>query len=382
MVVEGPLTIRINDKWVNIEAWKKVHPGGSLTLERFRSNDATDAFFSLHSKEAIQKFTRMKSTDPPKSQSVITPSAATLAFRKFKQQLEEEGWFNRNWAWDFFYVSLITFMAIFGTLISYEYPIIASILIGLSMQQAGWMGHDYVHGRGRVSCLLGRLIGGGFNGFSSTWWSNKHNTHHIHTNQMGVDEDIANDPILHLWIPAKDKEFFLRPYQHFYYHLVYSFLYVSWRIQSLQWSFTKGYWSEIFIISMNYIWLMYLPLFVSFFSILIGGWLVAEIVTATHQSEDILDGQSFSFIEDQLRTTRDVELGNFFLNWLWGGMQFQVIHHLFPTMPKYRYSSMVPKVREFTKANGLEYRSSSTLEILKMNYDTMKKFAQRKMIVS
>jgi fatty acid desaturase len=128
--------------------------------------------------------------------------------------------------------------------------------------------------------------------------------------------------------------------------------------------------------TVNYLWLMYLPLQVSILSIFIGGWLVAEIVTATHQSEEILTEESWNFVEDQLRTSRDVRLNNFFLNWLWGGMQYQTIHHLFPTMPKYYYGSIVPKVERFCKENGLVYRTSTALEIFRMNYETMKKFAQ------
>lgn len=91
----------------------------------------------------------------------------------------------------------------------------------------------------QVSYVLGRLVGGLFNAFSSEWWSNKHNTHHVHTNQVGVDLDIANDPILHLYIPPPDKEFPLRPYQHLYYHIVYAFLYVSWRAQSFQYAWSR-----------------------------------------------------------------------------------------------------------------------------------------------
>jgi len=127
--------------------------------------------------------------------------------------------------------------------------------------------------------------------------------------------------------------------------------------------------------AINYLWLLYLPIQVSILSVLIGGWLVAEIVTATHQSEELIDGLSYTFVEDQFKTTRDVFINSVFMNWLWGGMQFQLEHHLFPTMPKYRYSTVVPLVKKFAKQNGLDYRTSGLIEILKMNYDTMKRCA-------
>jgi fatty acid desaturase len=372
---QGPLVIRIKDKWVNVEVWKRTHPGGSMSLERFRGKDATDAFASLHSPEAWEMVNKMKAVSAPSEYREEEERPATIAFRKWRAQLEKDGWFERTWAWDAFYVSIITVLAVVGTLLAYDYPLLASLLIGVAMQQAGWIGHDYVHGRGKVSYVLGRVIGACWNGFSSEWWSEKHNKHHVHTNQVGIDDDIANDPILHLYIPSEDKEFWLRPYQHIYYHVVYAFLYVSWRIQSVQYAWAHNHRMELALIALNYVWLLTLPLKVAIGSVLIGGFLVAEIVTATHQSEEMIEGASYNFVEDQFATTRDVHMSSSFMNWLWGGMQFQLVHHLFPTMPKYRYSAMVRHIERFAKENGIEYRHSGMLDIVKMNYNTMKKYA-------
>jgi len=129
--------------------------------------------------------------------------------------------------------------------------------------------------------------------------------------------------------------------------------------------------------AINYLWLLYLPLSVSIGSVIFGGWLVAEVVTATHQSEDMLPGASYNFVEDQFATTRDMHSDSYFMNWLWGGMQYQLVHHLFPSMPRYYYPQMVKRVQKFANDNGIEYRASSFLDIIKMNFQTMKKFAQQ-----
>jgi hypothetical protein len=42
--------------------------------------------------------------------------------------------------------------------------------------------------------------------------------------------------------------------------------------------------------------------------------------------------------------------------WLWGGMQYQLEHHLFPTMPRYKYPRLMKAVEQFGKDNNLEYR--------------------------
>ena len=54
---------------------------------------------------------------------------------------------------------------------------LAALLLGVSNTSAGWIAHDYIHGRGRWPSLMrgfGELVGG----MSATWWSDKHNMHH------------------------------------------------------------------------------------------------------------------------------------------------------------------------------------------------------------
>lgn len=377
------LIMKIGKKWVNASVWKHSHPGGATILERLNGADCTEMFNSLHSKEALAMVARMGDVGAPagyvQSQHPSTPNKTTLSFRAFREQLEKDGYFQRNWLWDTFYISIMTSLVVVGTVVKDDYPNMAIGLIGLGMQQAGWIAHDYVHGRGKVSFILGRLIGGLVNGFSSNWWSTKHNTHHCHTNQVGIDEDIQNDPILHLHIPHKSNDFWFRKYQHYYYHLAYSFLYVSWRTQGFQRALADRYtWEgqkELLLMAINYSWLVYLGPYVGILSVIFGGWLVAEVVTATHQSEELIEGISYQFAEDQFKTTRNVHLSSGLGNWFWGGMQWQLEHHLFPTMPKYHYQEVSQRVKQWAKSNGISYRSSSAWEIMHDNFQTMKAYA-------
>lgn len=225
---------------------------------------------------------------------------------------------------------------------------------------------------------MGALV----NGFSSKWWSNKHNTHHCYTNHVGIDEDIANEPIFYLFYPDASNDTPYRQYQHLYMVPVYSFLYVSWRIQSLKYAYAQQNWTELASIAINYMWLAWLPWYVSVGSILLGGLLVAVVVTASHQSEEMFDGEAipntaYNFIRTQFESTRDAITENFLLEYLWGGMQYQLEHHLFPTMPKYRYASLRPIIKQWADENGLPYKAESSKEIMIRNYQTIKAFAKQ-----
>eukprot|EP00003_Mantamonas_plastica_P013460 TRINITY_DN2348_c0_g2_i2.p2 TRINITY_DN2348_c0_g2~~TRINITY_DN2348_c0_g2_i2.p2 ORF type:complete len:175 (-),score=55.25 TRINITY_DN2348_c0_g2_i2:6-530(-) len=160
-----------------------------------------------------------------------------------------------------------------------------------------------------------------------------------------------------------------------YFHVLFAFLFVSWRIQSFQYAYKNGLTYELIGIAVNAIWLLSLPWQVTVASILIGGLLVAEVVTATHQSEEMVDEVGLDYIEQQFRTTRDVVTGNFLMEYLWGGMQYQLEHHIFPTLPRYYHPALVPLVKRFAQENNLDYRESGVMEILKMNYETYAKYA-------
>ncbi len=90
----------------------------------------------------------------------------------------------------------------------------------------------------------------------------------------------------------------------------------------------------------------------------------------------MIEGISYQFAEDQFRTTRNVALDSKFFNWFWGGMQWQLEHHLFPTMPKYNYPAVAKLTEKWAADNKVPYRSSPALEIFRTNYETMRKFAE------
>jgi len=70
------------------------------------------------------------------------------------------------------------------------------------------------------------------------------------------------------------------------------------------------------------------------------------------------DGQTATFLELQFLTTRNVDPTPW-MNWFSGGLNLQVEHHLFPTMPRYNLLKVRPQVKEFAQSVGLPYQSKS-----------------------
>lgn len=62
--------------------------------------------------------------------------------------------------------------------------------------------------------------------------------------------------------------------------------------------------------------------------------------------------------------------------YLFGGMQYQLEHHMFPTMPRYKYAALVPRVMAWAKENGLEYKADTLAVMTREHYNTLKRASE------
>ncbi|EPY32861.1 delta-6 fatty acid desaturase [Angomonas deanei] len=315
----------------------------------------------------------------PLREGDVSRDSVSKNFEVLVKKLEDEGWFERDWKIDFSRnIIPVLVLCVVGTMLSYSHPIIATLLISFGMQQAGWLAHDFTHARGKFSRFLAIVLGGGINAFSVDWWSNKHNTHHVFPNRKYHDADIHNEPVLFLWVPKKSEDTPYRPYQHYFYMFAYALLYVSWRMQSLTFALGSGNKVELFVMALNYSWLLFvLPLKVALASVILGGYFVAFVVTANHQTEEMIDSDDrYNYIVDQYRSTRGVHCADPFFEWFFGGMQYQLEHHLLPMCPRYRYPQARPLLKKFSEENNLPFHVNGVWEIVKLNFDVMKRVAE------
>ena len=109
-----------------------------------------------------------------------------------------------------------------------------------------------------------------------------------------------------------------------------------------------------------------------------SGLISALIVTPTHQSEDLFEEYQPDWVTAQFQSTRNAVTTNPFSEWLWGGMQYQLEHHLFPSMPRSKYPLLRERLIKFAEDNKIPggYRETGEFEILKMNWDLYKRVAE------
>ena len=312
-----------------------------------------------------------------------------LGFEKLRQQVHSEGLMDaRPW----YYVRKISetmgFMFL-GFYLQYCGHYLASAFcVAISWQQLGWLTHEFCHHQPfknrKINDVLSLFLGNFAQGFSRDWWKDKHNTHHAATNVIEQDGDIDLAPFVAM-VPddlLKYKEpiehFLLKiiPYQHLYFTAMLPLLRFSWCSQSIVHCFTANgseymkdrknalneqvtlalHWSwvllQLYLLPSNWIRFMYFII-----TQMGAGLLVAHVVTYNHNSVDKFPENSRvlnNFAALHIMGTRNMR-PSMFIDWLWGGLNYQIEHHLFPTMPRPNLTRCSTLVKKFCSENNLPY---------------------------
>lgn len=382
------LDVRIHGEWYDLSGWRKAHPAGMHWIDWYDGRDATEVMDAFHSQKARGMWQRLPKSNKETAMQLeidVAPDSQTqINFRELREQLETDGWWERD------YKHEATLLGIWGSIVvgavatAHTIPAVSICLTGLAMTNAGWIGHDYIHGVDKFTDKM-RMFVAVAGGLGPTWWSDKHNKHHALTNEMGVDEDVATDPFLFPWAPDPEHDSPLRKIQHWIFFIPFSFLFALWRIDTMKVVIAAveekrpAAKDELYALLAHYFIMMsLLPFNVWIPAVLISGLMSAIIVTPTHQSEDMFAEYQPDFVVAQFQSTRNAVTTNPFSEWLWGGMQYQLEHHLFPSMPRSKYPALRPILMKFAEENNVPggYRESGEFEILKMNWDTYKRVAE------
>jgi len=389
------LKITIDEKVYDVTTWRDHHPGGRLVLEKYNNQDATDVFNAFHGEEGIKKLADMKS-NPVQHKVPLDPE--TIAYRQFRKKLIDEGWFESSKLWYIYKTTETLGLSLLGmALAAYGHWFLGALLLGLGYQQQGWLSHDYCHQQvfksRRINNFFAYFCGSVCSGYSVNWWKERHNTHHAITNVLDADPDIDNLPLF-VWdvndfsrIKGVPGAASLVPYQHYYFVPWTATLKLIWCIQSLFFVRTKQSraWDRVahyekMCLTVHYFILFafcyyYLSSFLVSLGFLIisefvGGAGIANIVFMNHYGCEHPQELRTNFVTLQLLTTTNID-PSLWMNWFSGGLNLQIEHHLFPTMPRHNLLKVRPLVQKFCKDNGLVYQSKPFLSCMKTILGTL-----------
>lgn len=175
-VCRTSLDVRIHGNWYDLSGWRKAHPAGEHWIDWYDGRDATevmDAFHSEKGRRMYQKLPKSKSETSAMLEATTVPDSETqINFRKLRDELEADGWWERNMVHEATQLALWGSCVVGAGLTAESAPLLSTSLLAISMSAAGWLGHDYIHGVDPFSDKM-RNFAALAAGLCPTWWSDK-----------------------------------------------------------------------------------------------------------------------------------------------------------------------------------------------------------------
>lgn len=368
----------------------ETQPGGSVIKTQL-NKDGTDAFHAFHPESANEVLANYFVGDVVESDKTVENEFA-LDVRSLKQQFYKLGYYNSSKPYYAFKVSFNLALCGFSFfLLSYFGHssiglVVSAFFMGLFWQQCGWLAHDFCHHQvfehRFYNNLAGYFIGGVCQGFSVDWWKNKHNTHHAKPNVHEEDPDIDTMPFL-AWsehaldffsdLPNEKAARFVIQNQVIFYFPILCFARLGWCAQSVAHLFytdrVENKNLERLALLLHHTWyiggVIYtigFPAFLAHFilSQSICGLLLALCFSLNHNGMPIVtkeEANEMDFYSLQIITGRDVN-SSVFVDWLTGGLNYQIEHHLFPMLPRHQFHKVAPMVRSLCKKHNVPYHAT------------------------
>jgi linoleoyl-CoA desaturase len=360
----------------------------------------------VHSYEKVNKLKYETKDSPEKVYSII----------REKARVYMSGYTSKNgnaalWMKIIFLISLLGLS--YAALIharSFEVLLLSFTVFGFTFLLLGInIGHDAAHncvtGNHRVDSIIFQLIFG-LQGLSGYVWKMRHNfSHHIFPNIYDNDTDLELSKLILL--SPKEKQLPIHRYQHLYAPLMYMFFSLSW-IYYVDFAmlFQKKHanlrlgriplaeLAKLILIKLAYFCIflvlpitltglpvlsvllayLFMNIFVSIF--LAFTFFISHHVLETRHAEAKQDNTliSTSWIRHQIVSTIDFSTDSEFGNFIFGGFNLHVAHHIFPDVSHIHYPELTHIIRETLEEHKLDwYKSFSFMDGVVSHISLLKK---------
>ncbi|HZC74320.1 MAG TPA: acyl-CoA desaturase [Jatrophihabitans sp.] len=264
------------------------------------------------------------------------------------------------------------------------YQLINAAVFGLAWGQLAFLGHDAGHQaiftRRRLNDVLGRVLGNLLVGLSYGWWVDTHNRHHANPNHEERDPDVG-DGVLAFTVAQATKRTgrvsrFIARRQAWLFFPLLALEGISLHVDSVAAVTSDRYRSArggsrrfealgLIAHAVLYVTLLLLVMSpekaVAFAAVhqAVWGIYMGSTFAPNHKGMTIVAaGDRLDFLRRQVLTSRNVR-GGMLTDFALGGLNYQIEHHLFPSMPRGSLRHAQPLVRAHCEALGVPYCEAS-----------------------
>ena len=251
--------------------------------------------------------------------------------------------------------------------------------LGIIFTQFAFLGHEASHRQvftsGKANDRAGRALASGVVGMSYSWWMNKHTRHHANPNMVGKDPDIDIDVVSFTEQDAASARGLRAIITRHQAALFFPFLLfegINLHVKSFGHVFGRGKVDgralEIALILARMVilvgaifWALPIGMAFAFLGVqlaVFGVYMGASFAPNHIGMPVVPEGAKLDFLSKQVLTSRNVS-GGFWMTAFMGGLNFQIEHHLFPSMARPHLRSTRKLVREVCVAEGIPYTETS-----------------------
>ena len=264
------------------------------------------------------------------------------------------------------------------------WQLLAAVVLGVAFTQAAFLGHDGGHQQifasRRANDLFGRTTGNLLVGLSFGWWVGKHNRHHANPNKEEHDPDIG-DAVLAFTtnqVAARTGRvgqaiirwqawlfFPLLTLEGLHLHVasVRAVLPGSERSARGGSRLTEALLLTLHaVVYLGTVFLLMSPgkavAFILIHQAIFGLYMGCSFAPNHKGMRTFEAHENIDFLRRQVLTSRNVR-GSVAVDWLLGGLNYQIEHHLFPNMPRPTLRRAAHLVREHCQFHGIAYTETS-----------------------
>lgn len=376
------------DKWLviegqvyNITEWSKRHPGGSRLISHYAGQDATEAFRAFHNDhDFVRKYMKALHVGSVGETEQDKDETLKKDFEELRQTAQRMKLFTPSVCFFIVQFAHIIAFEILAYLTLYYWgtgwlPWLVSVMCySIVEAQSGWTQHDFGHlsvfNSTRFNHWMHQYIMCFTKGASCDWWNHLHYQHHAKPNVLYKDPDVRLEAVFVLGetMPkrvAKERKT-SPPYnwQHRYFFAVGPPLLfpVYFQYMVFYHAISRKKWVDLIVMLGFYFKFFYLysgllgwgviPYYLAFR--IVGSHWFVWVSQSNHIPMEIEDDKERCWVPLQMYATCDVEK-SFFNDWFTGHLNFQIEHHLFPTMPRHNLYKIAPLVQTLCKKHNIPY---------------------------
>ena len=256
-----------------------------------------------------------------------------------------------------------------------------AVFMGFVFTQIGFMGHDSGHRQifhgARKNDMIGLIVGNLLIGISYGWWYDYHNAHHGNPNQPDLDPDIKIAPLAFYEEQARGKRGltrFIVKYQGYFYFPLILFEGLSKRRSSIRYLLME---QSRYRMVESVLLLAHYSIYLGLLFSLLGGWqalvfiainqaifglYMGSVFAPNHKGMPILESDhKLDYLHMQVITARNIT-AHPITDFIYGGLNYQIEHHLFPSLPRNKLREAQEVIKSFCQKHSISYHETSVLQ--------------------